>query len=117
MKTWRNLVDKSLQNHLELQIREASKYKSAYRLSKNPSNAQLWCAVANLSRQIFDLSLKVKFLEKALQDLTFKPAIETPVSLKLDDLKPITKKATIKATKKKTSEKSKKKKKIKPQLL
>jgi len=92
MRTWRNLIDRSVQNHLELQVREAAKHRGAYKFSKNPSNAQLWVAVANLSRQIFDLNLRIKFLEKALQDLTFKPVIEEPISLKLDDLSEFSKK-------------------------
>ena len=72
MANWRNFVDKSLKDHLEFQIKESSKHSPAYKQSKNPSDAQLWIAVANLSREIFDLNLKVKFLEKVLQDMNKK---------------------------------------------
>lgn len=65
---WRKNIPSSIKNHLELQIKEASKYKKYYLKSKNPSNAQLWCAIANLSKQNFDLNLKVKFLEGVLRD-------------------------------------------------
>ena len=69
MTNWKKDIDKSIEDHLELQIRETLPYKKAYSQAKNPTNAQLWVAVANLSKQIFDLNLKIKFLEKALQEL------------------------------------------------
>lgn len=67
--SWRNKVEPILRNYLEIQINESSKYKSAYSLSKNPSNAQLWIAIANLAKQNFDLNLKIKILENALKDV------------------------------------------------
>ncbi|MEW6063356.1 MAG: hypothetical protein AB1571_03235 [Nanoarchaeota archaeon] len=69
MKSWRDDVDKSIKNHLELQIKETISHSSAYSKAKNQANAQLWIAIANLSKQIFDLNLKMKFLEKALQEI------------------------------------------------
>lgn len=63
MKNWRNSVSPLLKNHLELQINETLKQKKAYSKSRNKANAQLWCAVANLSKQIFDLNLKINYLE------------------------------------------------------
>lgn len=75
--TWRKTVPSPLKNHLELQVKEASRYKDIYTKSKNPSNAQLWIAIGNLSRQIFDLNLKVKFLEGVLRENMQKPKPET----------------------------------------
>jgi len=66
---WRDNVDKTIKNHLELQIKETANYSSSYNKAKNPANAQIWIAIANLSKQIFDLNLKIKFLEKALQEI------------------------------------------------
>ena len=65
---WRRNVDKTIKNHLEIQINEASRHRKAYIGSKVPSHAQLWCAIANLSKQMFDINLKLKYLEKALRD-------------------------------------------------
>ena len=65
---WRKDIPLSIKTNLETQIREASRYKKYYIKSKNPSNAQLWCAIAGLSKQIFDLNLKIKFLEGVLRD-------------------------------------------------
>ena len=64
---WRNKVDKGLKPHLERQIKEISKFKDEILNSKDPRYLQLWYAVGNLSREIFDLNLKVKFLESALK--------------------------------------------------
>ena len=70
MKTWREKVDPLIKNHLELQVKETLNQKKAYDSAKNKGNAQLWIAIANLSKHIFDLNLKVKYLEKALQEIS-----------------------------------------------
>ena len=68
MASWRDNVDPMIKSHLETQIKEATKF-SSYKQSRNPGNAQLWIAVANLSKQLFDLNLKLNYLERALQDI------------------------------------------------
>lgn len=65
---WRDNVGSGLREHLEVQISEASKQEHAYRYAKNRSNAQLWCAIANLSKQLFDLNLRLNYLERALRE-------------------------------------------------
>ena len=65
--SWRKKVDPLLKEHLEAQIKESYRHRDSYLKSKNPSKAQLWCAIAYLSKEVFDLHLKVKFMEKALQ--------------------------------------------------
>ena len=69
---WRAKIDPQLRNHLEKQIAETGKHRTAYSESKDPGNAQLWVAVANISREIVDLSLKLKYLEGAIKDITQK---------------------------------------------
>ncbi len=71
-RNWRKRVDPIIKDHLETQIKEASKHKNAYRMSSNPPNAQLWCAVANLSRQIFDVNLKLNYMERVLREISSK---------------------------------------------
>ncbi len=71
-RNWRELVDRSVRNHLEKEINEASRHKKAYRNSKNPSNAQLWCAIGNLAKQVFDINLKLNYLESALREISTK---------------------------------------------
>ncbi len=69
---WRKRVDPLIKDHLELQVKESYREKKAYSKAKSKGDGQLWIAVANLSKQLFDLSLKVKFLEKALRDVNAK---------------------------------------------
>jgi hypothetical protein len=71
-KSWRVLVDKSIRGHLEREVNESSKHKKAYKHSRDPSSAQLWCAIGNLSKQVFDVNLKLNYLESALRDIAVK---------------------------------------------
>lgn len=64
MPNWRTQVDPAIRNHLEMQIRESAKNRKAIEQAENKANAQLWCAIANLSKQNFNLELKLKYLEK-----------------------------------------------------
>lgn len=68
MTNWREKVDPIIKHHLEEEVRESVKCKDAYSEANIPSNAQLWCAIANLSKKIFDLNLKLVYLERALKD-------------------------------------------------
>lgn len=67
--SWRARVDPQIRNHLEKHVVESAKHKKAYMESKNPANSQLWVAIANLSREIVDVSLKLKYLEGTIKDL------------------------------------------------
>ncbi len=66
---WRRYVDPLLREHLLAQINETRDQKKAIVKASNKANAQLWIAVANLSKQVFDLNLKLNYLERALQDI------------------------------------------------
>jgi hypothetical protein len=68
-KEWRSSVDPLIRDYLELLVSESAKQRHAYKGAKNTANGQLWCALAILSKQVFDMGLKIKFLEKALKDL------------------------------------------------
>ncbi|MBI2105397.1 hypothetical protein HYT56_01000 [Candidatus Woesearchaeota archaeon] len=70
--SWRKNIDPILKEHLEKQIRESYVHKNSYSLAKNKNTAQLWVAIANLSKQIFELNLRIKFLEKTLKENTRK---------------------------------------------
>ncbi len=68
MKSWRDKLDISLKKHTESLISESFRHRDAYKFSENTSNAQLWCAIGILQKEIFDQNLKIKFLEKALKE-------------------------------------------------
>ncbi|MBL7147481.1 MAG: hypothetical protein ISS82_01510 [Nanoarchaeota archaeon] len=72
MKSWREKVDPIIKNHLEAQIKETLQHKDAYNQSKDKGKAQLWVAVANLSKQIINLELKIKYIENVLKDMILK---------------------------------------------
>lgn len=67
MADWRDKINPIIKDHLEAQIKETTTHRAAYSKAKEPTKAQLWVAIANLSKQIFDLHLRVKILENALQ--------------------------------------------------
>lgn len=68
MEDWRENINPIIKSHLETQIKETTAHKESYMKSRDPTKAQLWVAIANLSRQIFDMHLRIKVLEKAVQD-------------------------------------------------
>ena len=65
---WKDKLDSGTRKHLEAQLKETLRNKKAILDSNDKKNAQLWVAVAGLSQQVLDLSLRIKFLEKALQE-------------------------------------------------
>jgi uncharacterized protein YhaN len=77
MKTWRQKVDPSIRDHLEVQIAEAAKHVNAYKDAPDPKIAQLWAAIANISKQMFELNLRMKYLENAVKQALPKAKIET----------------------------------------
>ncbi len=69
VNNWRSKVDPTLKKYLETLVYESSKQKDAYKLAPRPEVGQLWCAMADLSKQIVNLNLKIKYLEGALADV------------------------------------------------
>ena len=63
---WKKDLDSNLRKHLEFQIAEANKNSKSFKKAKEPSKAQLWVAVGNLSKLISSLNLRIKELEKNL---------------------------------------------------
>jgi len=72
MADWRNKVDPALRDYLEVQVRETNLHKNAYNAAKNQANAQLWIAVAVLSKQLFTINMKLNVLEDALREINSK---------------------------------------------
>ncbi|MBI2107207.1 hypothetical protein HYT57_04425 [Candidatus Woesearchaeota archaeon] len=94
MADWRNKVDPALRDYLEAQVRETNLHKNAYNSAKNQANAQLWIAIAVLSKQLFNMNMKLNVLEDALKEINNKvmsakempvyreEKVETPVAVK-----------------------------------
>ena len=66
---WFDEIDPALKDHLDYQIKETHKHKHVLNKSKEPSKVQLWLAIANLTKQIHELTLKLNYLERALQQV------------------------------------------------
>ena len=67
---WRKKIDKSLRPYLEKFITETCFHDKAFKLAEDPSKAQLWVAVALLSKQLYNLEMKANYLERALKDIS-----------------------------------------------
>ncbi|MEK6974288.1 MAG: hypothetical protein AABW41_03590 [Nanoarchaeota archaeon] len=65
---WIEKLDEPTKESLKTQINITHNYEEALRSAKDPLVAQLWLAVANLSRQIKDIKSKLDYLERALQE-------------------------------------------------
>jgi len=83
---WREKVDNSIKEHLDTQIKETHKSEDALKSADDPKNAQLWIAIANLSKQINDISLKVDYIERVLQEQN-KEHMKTTSKKDLEDIK------------------------------
>lgn len=71
-RDWRKNVDPIIREHLESQIKNTLSYKKAYEEADNKSTAQLWIAVANLSKQSFNNSMKLNYIEDLMKDIVKK---------------------------------------------
>ncbi len=112
---WRKNVDPIIKGYLDLQIKETTKFKEAYSKAKNKPNAQLWIAIANMTKHIFNLELKIKYLEGTIKDLNERFLLSTEKKQE-DILKEL--KKEVKKTKniKKTVKKEKRKGSLKKTL-
>lgn len=72
MDNWRDYIDPLIKEHLEIIINEAVKQRSAYKKAKNTANAQIWCALAYMAKQNFELEQENKLLKKTMSDLNQK---------------------------------------------
>lgn len=92
---WRKKVDPQIAPHLEYHIEESAKQKEALEQSQNPANAQLWIALANLAKQANELTLKLNYLEKAVQEMV-QEKLKTTSKRDEEEIKKIMKKVTRK---------------------
>ncbi len=67
-KNWREELDSSLKPFLDSLIRETQNYRNSYKKAKNIADAQLWTASSILQKQMLDIQLRLKILERALKD-------------------------------------------------
>ncbi len=61
---WRDRLDPTLKEHFNELIKKVHSEKKAYTSAQNISQAQLWCALAVLAKEVSNLELQVKALKK-----------------------------------------------------
>ena len=105
---WRKNVDPIIKDYLDLQVKETVKFRDAYSQAKNKADAQLWIAVANMTKHLFNLELKIKYLEGAIRDLNER-LLKTTEKKPEDVLKELEKEAKENKISKKTVKKKTKK--------
>ena len=64
---WRDKLVPTLREHFNDLLKKVHPEKEAYTSAQNISQAQLWCAIAVLMKEVSDLQLQVKSLEKQIQ--------------------------------------------------
>ena len=65
---WRNQIDPTIKDHIEVRIRQSAENREALLEARNPREAQLWTALGQLSKEITDQNMKLRYLEKALAE-------------------------------------------------
>mgnify|MGYP001593113912 FL=1 len=65
---WMEKLDESTKEHLTLRIKETHFNEEALKVAEDQQNAQLWIAIANLSKQMNEIILKLNYIERALQE-------------------------------------------------
>ena len=66
---WRTNLDKTLRPFVEKLISESFKHEPEFKFADDKSKAQLWVTVGILSRQLYNIEMKLRYLERALQDI------------------------------------------------
>ncbi|MSR86068.1 hypothetical protein EXS74_01575 [Candidatus Woesearchaeota archaeon] len=64
---WRDKLDPTLKEHFNDLLKKVHSEKEAYTSAQHISQAQLWCAIAVLMKEVSDLQLQVKSLEKHIR--------------------------------------------------
>jgi hypothetical protein len=76
---WRDNLDSTLKEDFEVLLKRVSLEKKAYQNAKDVSKAQIWCALAVLSKEIENMRIRVTALEKNIKNkknLKLKKALE-----------------------------------------
>ena len=69
MANWRVNISSPLKLHIEKVIKDSAQYKSAIRAAKDKKTVQLWISNAQLSKELHESKVRIKYLENILVDL------------------------------------------------
>lgn len=74
--SWRKNLNKSIRPYVEKLIRTSFLYKKGYSKADDKGKAQLWVALALLSKQLSEIELKLKLFEGVLKEISPKKVIK-----------------------------------------
>lgn len=74
--SWRKNLNKGIGPYVEKLIRESFLYKNEYVEAADKGKAQLWVALALLSKRLAELELKLKLFEGVLKEISPKKAFK-----------------------------------------
>lgn len=63
---WKEKLDIKTRAHIQIRVKQSLENKEAIKKAENPREAQLWCAIANLSKEIEDNDFRIKQIENLL---------------------------------------------------
>jgi hypothetical protein len=69
MANWRENVDSPLKLHLEKVIKSSAEQKDAIVLAEDKKTAQLWVSLSQLSKDLYESKVRIKYLENILVEV------------------------------------------------
>jgi len=69
---WRKKVNLRIKKHLEARINQTRENKDAILSASNPKEAQIWCAIASLSKELEEHKLRIIQLERIIDEKLIK---------------------------------------------
>lgn len=73
---WRKNLNKSIRPYIEKLVKESFLYSKEYATAENKGKAQLWVALALLSKQLSEIESKLRLFEAVLKDISPKKALK-----------------------------------------
>jgi flagellar motility protein MotE (MotC chaperone) len=69
MVNWQENIKSPLKLHLDKVIKNSAEYKDTIALAKDKKTAQLWISLAQLSKDLRESKVRIKYLEALLVEL------------------------------------------------
>jgi hypothetical protein len=85
--SWRKNLNRGIRPYVEKLVRESFLYKYEYRAASDEGKAQLWVALALISKQLDQIESKLKLFEGVLKDISPKKAVKLEESEKTKEMK------------------------------
>jgi len=85
--SWRKNLNKGIRPYVERLVRDSFLYKYEYRTADDGGKAQLWVALALISKQLDQIESKLKLFEGVLKDISPKKSAKLEESEKAREMK------------------------------